>query len=345
MKSDRLARLRRAFAAILNRQGYVSVVDVLVEMQSLTPAHLEDWCFGRVPYLERVVQGNLSTLSAIVREIRRVAEEQGLKPSETVYRKWGKGPKRPLRFSKHGEAHVERAYATHWVSRRDRSPRPADATGEEVSADARIRCEEDEEAAASPEPTRNILQPGVRVERDPDRVRELAEAEEKRDENASLRVFLKWGSLSPRLVDRLFHRLFVEVAAKIDCTECAACCMQLGPLLDSKDIERLARRLRVPNPEFRASHLRKVEDGFVFDRLPCPLLDGKRCSCYKDRPADCRSYPHLHKKEMTTRMLTVLDNASLCPIVFGVLERLKAELRERGIDWRADPESTPSWSQ
>ena len=338
MKSDRLARVRRAFAAILNRQGYVSVVDVLVEMQSLTPAHLEDWRFGRVPYLERVVQGNLSKLSAIVREIRRVAEEQGLKPSETVYRKWGKGPKRPLRFSKHGEAHVERAYATHWVPRRDRSPRPGNATGEEASAEARIGHEE---RAASPEPTRNILQPGVRIERDPDRVRELAEAEEKRDENASLRVFLKWGSLSPRLVDRLFHRLVVEVAAEIDCTECAACCRQASPVLSSKDVERLARRLRVPNPELRASHMRKVEDGFVFNRLPCPLLDGKRCSCYKDRPADCRSYPHLHKKGMTTRMLTVLDNASLCPIVFGVLERLKAELQGRGIDWRVEPEWTP----
>ena len=180
----------------------------------------------------------------------------------------------------------------------------------------------------------------MRIERDPDRVRELA-AQEKRDENVSLRVFLKWGSLPPRLVDRLFHRLFVEVAAEIDCTECAACCMQLGPLLDSKDIERLARRLRIPNPEFRAAHLRTVEDGFVFSRLPCPLLDGKRCSCYEDRPADCRSYPHLHKKEMTTRMLTVLDNSSLCPIVFGVLERLKAELRERGIDWRVEAELPP----
>jgi len=73
----------------------------------------------------------------------------------------------------------------------------------------------------------------VPIERDPDRVRELAE--EKRDENASLRVFLKRGSLSPRLVDRLFHRLFVEVAAEIDCTECAACCMQLGPLLDTSN--------------------------------------------------------------------------------------------------------------
>ena len=49
MKSDRLARVRRAFAAILNRQGYVSVVDVLVEMQSLTPAHLEDSAFRPGP--------------------------------------------------------------------------------------------------------------------------------------------------------------------------------------------------------------------------------------------------------------------------------------------------------
>ena len=43
---------------------------------------------------------------------------------------------------------------------------------------------------------------------------------------------------------------------------------------------------------------------------------------------------------MTTRMLTVLDNASLCPIVFGVLERLKAELLARGSDWRVEPGAT-----
>jgi hypothetical protein len=32
---------------------------------------------------------------------------------------------------------------------------------------------------------------------------------------------------------------------------------------------------------------------------------------------------------------TVLQNAALCPIVFSVLERLKAELLERGYDWRS----------
>ena len=50
------------------------------------------------------------------------------------------------------------------------------------------------------------------------------------------------------------------------------------------------------------------------------------------RVADCRSYPHLHKKDMASRLLGVIENAAVCPIVFGVLERLKAELVERGFE-------------
>ena len=76
----------------------------------------------------------------------------------------------------------------------------------------------------------------------------------------------------------------------------------------------------------------------MFARTPCPLLDGTRCSCYKDRPKDCRSYPHLHEKEMTTRLLGVLGNAEVCPIVYNVLENLKAELVARGFDWRGASE-------
>ncbi len=86
MKSDMLGHVRRAFAAVLQRQGYVSVVDVLVEMQRLRPANLEGWRFGQVPYLERIVEGNLSKLSLIGREVRNIAQAQGLTPSVTVYR-------------------------------------------------------------------------------------------------------------------------------------------------------------------------------------------------------------------------------------------------------------------
>jgi uncharacterized protein len=174
----------------------------------------------------------------------------------------------------------------------------------------------------------------VPIVRDPEDVRRLAG--EKRDENVTLRAHLKWGGPPSTLVDRLFHRLNDEVSAEIDCTECANCCRELSPLIRPQDIERLSRRLHVANPQLRASHLREEDEGFVFARTPCPLLDGSPCSVYRDRPKDCRSYPHLHNKEMRTRLLTVLENASVCPIVFNVLERLKAELPERGYDWRSE---------
>jgi hypothetical protein len=101
----------------------------------------------------------------------------------------------------------------------------------------------------------------------------------------------------------------------------------------------------VANHQFRADHVREEAGELLFARTPCPLLDGTRCSVYRDRPKDCRAYPHLHKKQMTTRLLGVLENARVCPIVFNVLERLKAELLERGHDWREAGGPLPGWGE
>lgn len=311
-----LAAVRVAVADLLREKGCVTMVDVLVAVGRLTPTRVEDWRFGRVPYLERVVLGSLGNLAATLREVRAACEAIGLVPSVAEYRSWGRGPRRPLRFSASAAPAIERAYSTRWTSEAFRR-------GEH----------RERRAAAPPKAHPAVLQPGVRIEKDPEEVRRRAA--EKLDENVLLRTFLKWGGPPPDIVDRLFHRLGAEVATEVDCASCGSCCRQLSPVLLPKDIERLARRLRVPNPQFRASHLRKEDDGFVFAQVPCPLLDGTRCSCYTDRPKDCRSYPHLHKKDMTSRLLGVLENAAVCPIVFGALERLKAELVERGFDWRS----------
>lgn len=79
------------------------------------PARLEDWRRGRVPYLERVIVCNLSRLSRILRILRFHAHDLRLKPSATVYKRWGKGAKERLRFTKTGEPRLEEAYATHFV--------------------------------------------------------------------------------------------------------------------------------------------------------------------------------------------------------------------------------------
>jgi hypothetical protein len=95
-------------AKILECGKVVAPVDVLVGMGLLTPANLESWRRGRVPYLERVIDCNLTRLSRILRVLRFHAHELNLKPSETVHQRWGKGPKQRLRFSKTGDRGIQR---------------------------------------------------------------------------------------------------------------------------------------------------------------------------------------------------------------------------------------------
>src|SRR5260221_210021 len=49
--------------------------------------------------------------------LRSWAAARGLRASETAYVRWTKGQRPPLRFSKSGNARIEKAYRTHWVSR------------------------------------------------------------------------------------------------------------------------------------------------------------------------------------------------------------------------------------
>jgi hypothetical protein len=113
-------RIVRACAALVARGNVVAPVDVLVEMGLLDPKQLEDWRRGRVPYLERVINCNLTRLSRLLRILRFHAHDLNLQPSITAYKKWGKGPKRQLRFTKSHEQKLEVVYATHFVGPAER---------------------------------------------------------------------------------------------------------------------------------------------------------------------------------------------------------------------------------
>jgi hypothetical protein len=107
----------RSVAQILQTKPVVAPVDVLLTMQRITKQQYEDWRFGRIAYLERVCAGNLEKLSRILRLLDRHARGIGLKPSPSVYCKWGKRGKRTvLRFSKSGDPNLEAAYSRHYVA-------------------------------------------------------------------------------------------------------------------------------------------------------------------------------------------------------------------------------------
>jgi uncharacterized protein len=296
MNRDELkTSVRRSVSAVLRRQGVVSAVEVLMDMGKLSRTSYQDWRMGCVPFLERVVGANLGKVQVILRELAATCRQLGLKESFTDYRKWGKGGKPPLRFSKSGDPNVEKAYATHFVSRR---------AGEAKTGPDRPRT----------------------VETDPARLRKLAEA--KASSHMKLRAYLKNRGEEAE-TDALFSRLYQEVSREIDCTQCANCCICQSPVLQAEDVERLSRRLGLEPLEVEKKLLRKHEDGFLFSRQPCPLLEGKLCSCYEDRPEDCRSYPHLDKPDRVSSLMGIIGNAEICPIVFEVLERAMVALGRR----------------
>jgi hypothetical protein len=114
-RGDIERRVARAAEAALAKRTFVTAIDVLVGVGWLEPRRVDEWRQGRVDYLERVTVANLGKISAAMRSLRRWAQARGLKPSETAYLARTRD-RRPLRFSKSGDAGIERAYRTHWVS-------------------------------------------------------------------------------------------------------------------------------------------------------------------------------------------------------------------------------------
>ena len=115
-KGDRYyPRIVQTVHEILERgDDVVTPVEVFIGMGFLLRKSFEDWRFGRVPYLEKVLQCNLSRISRILRILRMHAHDLDLRPSLTVYMKWGRGSRTRLRFSKTGEPKLEEAYALHF---------------------------------------------------------------------------------------------------------------------------------------------------------------------------------------------------------------------------------------
>lgn len=125
-------------------------------------------------------------------------------------------------------------------------------------------------------------------------------------------------------MDVQIHSLHNKISSQINCLECANCCRSLGPRITDKDLERMAKILRMKAADVMAAYLRVDEDGdMVFQSMPCPFLGTDNyCSIYENRPKACREYPHTDRKRFYQIYNLSIKNASTCPIVYEVLEQL-----------------------
>lgn len=125
-------------------------------------------------------------------------------------------------------------------------------------------------------------------------------------------------------MDKIIHQLHDDISEKIDCLSCANCCRSLGPAIYDKDIERMAKALRIKPSEVVSSYLRIDEDGdYVFKSMPCPfLMPDNYCSIYDSRPKACREYPHTDRKNFEQIYKLTVKNTATCPIAYEVLSEL-----------------------
>jgi len=116
----------------------VASAELFLELELLRRADCENWRFGRVPCLEKVIGCNLDKASRIMKILKRQAEQAHMKASPTVYPKWGKGAKIRLRFSKSGLPTIEAADNCHFVNMALKRAKPASGppeSGPEPAAD------------------------------------------------------------------------------------------------------------------------------------------------------------------------------------------------------------------
>ena len=114
----------------------------------------------------------------------------------------------------------------------------------------------------------------------------------------------------------------------INCLDCANCCKSISPIIQEKDIDRIARYLRLKPADFIGQYLHLDEDGdYVFRETPCPLLfPDNYCSVYDKRPRSCREYPHTDHHNFYQVMELSVKNTYICPAVFYIIEQMKKRL-------------------
>ena len=152
--------------------------------------------------------------------------------------------------------------------------------------------------------------------------------EKKRDENLRFRKHMKAHDHS----DRVLRRIALEVEEQIDCTQCANCCRVATAKVTERDIERLAKYLRLKPARVMADFVvESEEEGHVLRRdkkTGCVFLSGNECTVYDARPESCQRFPHVVRGNgsLASRMWEFVDRACYCPIVYNSLEAFKDEL-------------------
>ncbi|MDR0490439.1 MAG: YkgJ family cysteine cluster protein [Oscillospiraceae bacterium] len=160
-----------------------------------------------------------------------------------------------------------------------------------------------------------------------------AKAQRLEEQNYKFRTFLKNRADDDEL-DAQFLALHKELFDGYDCCKCANCCKAYSIVLDNDEVKRTASFLGLSESDFVAEYLIDAgaddEKPYKFKEKPCLFLcDDGRCRIQDCKPDACAGYPFTDQPDRLSSMYGVIEHAEVCPIVFEILERLKAMYKFR----------------
>ncbi|MDP4185612.1 MAG: YkgJ family cysteine cluster protein [Bacteroidota bacterium] len=128
-------------------------------------------------------------------------------------------------------------------------------------------------------------------------------------------------------LDLAFQSLHDEVFEEINCLDCSNCCSSISPIISHRDIERMAKALRISPSQVIEKFLHIDEDNdYVYNDTPCPfLLSDNYCSIYENRPKACREYPHTDRSRIHQLLNLTYKNTLVCPAVYLIVNRLSTQ--------------------
>lgn len=129
----------------------------------------------------------------------------------------------------------------------------------------------------------------------------------------------------PKDLDRIVQNAHKETFKNIDCLQCANCCKSISPIIIDRDIDKIAKHLKMKRSEAIDLYFEIDEDNdYVFKETPCPfLMPDNYCMIYEVRPRACREYPHTDRKRFYQILNLTYRNSFVCPAVYEVIETLK----------------------
>lgn len=157
---------------------------------------------------------------------------------------------------------------------------------------------------------------------DPEELKQQAASEQKQNK-LLIKKLKKLGSSE---LDEYIHALHEKYEEEIDCLDCGNCCKSISPAMKGRDIERIAKYLKVKASELVAEHMEIDDDGdYVFRSQPCPFIgEDNYCSVYPARPRACREYPHTDRNKQYQILNLSMKNIAVCPIVHAIFKDLRS---------------------